>query len=83
MSAKHTFALRSEFIFLTLCSDISPGLFSNYVYIANLENHCIYILVELQRYQSFRYFVTGIEFWVETGYKLACFLVFAGRYICR
>ena len=26
MNAKHTFALRSKFIFLTLCSDISPGL---------------------------------------------------------
>ena len=48
-----------------------PDFISNYVYIANLENHCIYILVELQRNQSFRYFVTGIEFWVETGYILA------------
>ena len=41
-----------------------PDFISDCVYTANLENHCIYIRVELQRNQSFRYFVTGIEFWV-------------------
>ena len=41
-----------------------PDFISNCVYTANLENHCIYIRVELQRNQSFRYFVKGIEFWV-------------------
>ena len=55
-----------------------PDFISNCVYTANLENHCIYILVELQRNRSFRYFVTGIEFWVENGYRLASFFS-----ICR
>ena len=41
-----------------------PDFISNCVYTANLENLCIYIRVELQRNQNFRYFVTGIEFWV-------------------
>ena len=50
-----------------------PDFISNCVYTANLENHCIYILVELQRNRSFRYFVTGIEFLVENGYRLASF----------
>ena len=61
---KHTFALRGKLIFLTLCSYISPEF-----YTANLENHsdCIFILVELQRNQSFRYIVTGIEYWVKNG----------------
>ena len=40
---------------------------SNCVYTANLENHCIFILVELQRNQSFWYFVMDIEFWVNNG----------------
>ena len=31
-----------------------PDFISNCVYTANLENHCIYILVELQRNRSFR-----------------------------
>ena len=35
--------------------------FINCVYTANLENHCIYIRVELQRNQSVRYFVMGID----------------------
>ena len=53
---------------------------SNCVYTANLENHCIFILVELQRNQSFRYFVTGIELWVDNGYRLpSFFLVFAAK----
>ena len=50
-----------------------PDFISYCVYTANLENHCIFILVELQRNQSFRYFVTGIEFWVENGFKLPSF----------
>ena len=50
-----------------------PDFISTCVYTANIENHCIYILVELQRNQSFRYFVTGIEFWEENGYRLAFF----------
>ena len=65
------FFWRSAVIFL-------PDFISNCVYTANLENHCIYILVELQRNQSFRYFVTGIEFWEESGYRLA-----RGFFICR
>ena len=52
-----------------------PDFISNCVHTANLENHCIYILVELQRNQSFRYFVMGIEFWVENGYRLASFVL--------
>ena len=61
-----------------------PDFISNCVYTANLENHCIYIRVELQRSQSFRYFVTGIEFWVENGYILAMFfLVFAAKRFFR
>ena len=40
-----------------------PDFISN-LFTQHLENHCIYIRVELQRNQSFRYFVTGIEFWV-------------------
>ena len=57
---------------------------SNCVYTANLEDHCIFILVELQCNQSFRYFVTGIEFWVDNWYKLLnffSFLVFAAANI--
>ena len=49
---------------------------SNCVYTANLENRCIFILVELKHNQSFRYFITGIEFWVENGYRLPSFFVF-------
>ena len=52
------------FIFLTFAVIFLPDFISNCVYTANLENHCIYIRVELQRNQSFRYFVTDIEFWV-------------------
>ena len=55
-----------------------PDFISSGVYTANLENYCIFILVELQRNQSFRYFVTGIAFWVDNGYRLpSFFLVFA------
>ena len=61
-----------------------PDFISNCVYTANLENHCIYIRVELQRNQSFRYFVTGIEFWVENGYILTMFfLEFAAKSFFR
>ena len=52
-----------------------PDFISNCVYTANLENHCIYILMEIQRNQSFRYFVTGIEFWAEDGYSVASFFI--------
>ena len=58
-----------------------PDFISNCVYTANLENHCIYIRVELQRNQSFRYFVTGIEFWVWNRYT--CILAMFFFSICR
>ena len=49
----------------------------------NLENHCIFILVELKRNQSFRYVVTGIEFWVANDYRLLSFFVFAAKSFFR
>ena len=53
-----------------------PDSIYNCVYTANLENHCTFILVELQRNKNLRYFVTGIEFWVENGYRLPSFFFF-------
>ena len=69
--------------FLLFAVIILPDFISNCIYTANIENHCIYILVELQRNQSFRYFVTGIGFWEENGYRLASFLVSAAKSFVR
>ena len=42
----------------------------DFISTAVLENHCKFIPVGIKA-QSFRYFVTGIEFWVENGWYLA------------
>ena len=46
-----------------------PDFISNCVYTANLENHCIYIRVELQRNQSFGISLRALN----SGYKMGIY----------